>query len=382
MSDDNIQSDDNVQSDDSAQYEDPILDAISSLVPALLGALTTLSFVARHLHPPHLAEVVSGATENAADVILAKQLDLFSAVEWPEHLMDFSSRLESASKAASSAFLGLEEAKNHPNGVMKAYRALGEYNKALEALYPLIHIFEPVSRFFLNESFINDDSLIEKLKSVDMSRENIGLMHANNMKSERGGFSLYVPEYYDGKTPMPLIVALHGGSGHGRTFLWSWITEARSRGAILICPTSIDSTWSLTGPDQDTDNINRILKFVIEQWNVDQEHLLLTGMSDGGTFTYVSGLPKDSQFTHLAPISASFHPMLLEFIDQSRLQGLPIYLTHGVLDWMFPIDIAETAHQALKAKGADIVYRPIADLSHTYPQEENTKIVDWFLSKT
>ena len=51
--------------------------------------------------------------------------------------------------------------------------------------------------------------------------------------------------------------------------------------------------------------------------------MLLTGMSDGGTFSYVSGLQSNSPFTHLAPCSASFHPMLLEVVaDRPRLLAL------------------------------------------------------------
>ena len=104
-------------------------------------------------------------------------------------------------------------------------------------------------------------------------------------------------------------------------------------------------------------------------------------MSDGGTYSYLAGLPENSPFTHLAPISASFHPMLLEATSTARLQGLPIYLTHGALDWMFPVDVARTARDALAAAGAQVEYRELADLSHTYPREENDRILSWLLDE-
>jgi phospholipase/carboxylesterase len=89
-------------------------------------------------------------------------------------------------------------------------------------------------------------------------------------------------------------------------------------------------------------------------------------------------LDEDSPFTHLAPVAASFHPMLLAMTSPQRLTGLPIYLTHGALDWMFPVSVGRTAHRALSAAGAAVVYREIADLSHTYPADEQGSIFDWF----
>src|SRR3546814_4410743 len=96
------------------------------------------------------------------------------------------------------------------------------------------------------------------------SSDLIGVLHASNDKGARGGCSIYVPEYYDPAVPTPLIVALHGGSGHGRDTLWSWIANARSHGAILISPTSLGDTWSLMEPDLDNENIGRMLNHAFE----------------------------------------------------------------------------------------------------------------------
>ena len=85
-------------------------------------------------------------------------------------------------------------------------------------------------------------------------------------------------------------MALHGGSGNGRGFLWTWLRDARSHGAIVVAPTATGSTWALMGEDTDTANLVRILDVVRSRWNVDSDRLLLTGMSDGGTFCYVTGL--------------------------------------------------------------------------------------------
>ena len=63
----------------------------------------------------------------------------------------------------------------------------------------------------------------------------------------------------------------------------------------------------------------------------------------------------------------------------STRAGGPIYLVHGALDWMFPVQTARMSRDALEMAGARVVYREIEDLSHTYPRDENPRILDWLL---
>jgi phospholipase/carboxylesterase len=177
-------------------------------------------------------------------------------------------------------------------------------------------------------------------------------------------------------------MALHGGSGNGRGFLWSWLRDARSFGAILVAPTAVGNTWALMGDDTDSPNLARILDAVRGRWNIDSDRLLLTGMSDGGTFCYVTGLDNASPFTHLAPVASTFHPLMAEMADADRLRGLPIYLVHGRLDWMFPVQVARQTQQALATAGANVTYREIDDLSHCYPREINPEILNWLRGTT
>ena len=354
-----------------------LLNATTALAPPLLTALDALAHAGRHLHPPNLTEVVQSVMQFQAP--LAEGLEAFEAVTWPEHLQRFREHLSRSAGEALKAFDGLAKCTTQKSPVMGAYRSMSFSTRAIEALYPVSFMLPPVSRFFVTEAYRDQQPLLDKLAAADVTREEVGIMHAANDPTERGGFSLYVPEYYDGTEAMPLVVALHGGSGHGRSFLWTWLRDARTRGAIVVSPSSRDGTWSLMGPDIDTENLETMVAHVRKHWRVDESRMLLTGMSDGGTFSYLSGLGEGSPFTHLAPISASFHPMLLEACDGERLKNLPVYLVHGALDWMFDVDVARTAEQALLAAGANVIYRELADLSHTYPREENARILDWLI---
>ena len=354
------------------------VDAIARMLPALLRAIDALAHVSRRLHPPILHRLVREVRE--AETELRDAMAEFQAMDWPDAYARLREPIDSASAAACQAFDGLKAAVDEPKAMMAAYRALRFSPRAAEAIYPLAAHIQPISRYFLDGAAKSDEILLQSLAASDAAHKQIGVMHARNAKHERGGFSLYVPENYDPKLIYPVIVALHGGSGHGRAFLWSWLKQARSLGAILISPTSLGSTWSLMQPEIDSANIQAILDYAGEQWSLDHERMLLTGMSDGGTFAYLSGLATGAGFSHLAPISAGFQPAMLEFMDRERIRGMPIYLTHGALDWMFPIAIARSARDTLASAGAEVEYREIADLSHAYPAEENLRILDWFLA--
>jgi phospholipase/carboxylesterase len=300
-------------------------------------------------------------------------------VDWPERLKPVRACLEPAAEAAVAGITGLRAAGEAPQPIVAAYRALRNSAQAAQSIYPMAAFLKPVSQFFLEQPARDDAALLARLAAVDPAREKVGVMHAGGPSGTRGAFSLYVPETYDAERAYPLVVALHGGSGNGGAFLWSWLREARTRDFIVMAPTAIGSTWSLMDPDTDGPSIDAMVEQVAQQWNIDAGHKLMTGMSDGGTFSYVLGLRGDCQFTHLAPIAAAFHPMLLTFADADRLRGLPIHIIHGAQDWMFPAHLARDAERTLAQAGAKVVYREIADLSHTYPRDENGKLLDWFL---
>ena len=353
-----------------------VVDDIVAVLPPLLQSLEALGFIARHLNPPEFDSVMeaAGAPDQALQAVRLRLAD------WPEQFADVKTSLEAASDAALAAFSGLR-AVQHGNGDMIAmFRALRYAPRAQEALYPLAAKLPPVSDFFVDPPLRDDADLKARLAAP--AKENTGVIDDRNEPGSRGGFSLYVPEYYTPDRAWPLVMALHGGSGNGRGFLWSWLRDARSYGAILVAPTatgdaSHKSTWALMGEDTDTPNLARILDLVRSRWNIDPTKLLLTGMSDGGTFCYVTGLESASPFTHLAPVAATFHPLMAEMADAERLRGLPVYLVHGRLDWMFPVQVARQTHQLLLAAGANVTYRELDDLSHCYPREINAAILHW-----
>ncbi|WP_291850856.1 phospholipase [Bradyrhizobium sp.] len=348
-----------------------VVDHIVAVLPPLLQSLEALGFVARHLHPPDFDRVMEAAGQPDAALRAVRP----RLVQWPDGFADIRTPLEIASDAALAAFDALRIVQHGNGDLVGVFRALRHVPRAQEALYALSAKLPPVSEFFVDPSLRQDAGLMARLAAP--SGEDTGVIHDHDEPGGRGGFSLYVPEYYTPRRAWPLVMALHGGSGNGRSFLWSWLRDARSRGAILVAPTATGSTWALMGDDADTPNLMRILESVRSRWNIDSSRMLLTGMSDGGTFCYVTGFERASPFTHLAPVAATFHPLMAEMAEAERLRGLPVHIVHGKLDWMFPVQVARQTRQALAAAGAAVTYRELDDLSHCYPREMNAEILHW-----
>ena len=352
---------------------------LEGLIPPLFEAMEGLSYAGRYMHPPELPSVIDEVLPLREPLTAA--LEAFETTTWPEHLDEIRAALLATGEAATTGYERLANCLNEPEPIMAAYGALRYSTRAREALFPLASVLAPVSRFFVDDSHRDDAELLGRLAKADVARKNVGVLHAANAREERGGFSLYVPEYYEEEREWPVVVAMHGGSGHGRDFLWAWMRAARGHGVLLLSPTSINRTWSLMGRDVDSENLTRMIEQLRADYRVDESRIMLTGMSDGGTFALLCGLRNSVPSTHLAPISASFHPSMVAFGEDGRPAGLPIYLTHGALDWMFPIQVARAAREALEGAGALVEYREIEDLSHAYPREENGRILGWLLAE-
>jgi phospholipase/carboxylesterase len=349
-------------------------DSLSRTGVATLTALGALEAAARYLHPPEIPQLRKALTPHFEE--LERALGDFRDASPPTQLAAFHSRFVGGAELTRRSLEMFLTAGGPGEAIMKMLASLRTFCRALESLYGL-HRFPPLSRYFVEAPF---HDRLSQLESVPPEGVTVGLHHSGGERGAdvRGGFCLYVPESYDGAEPWPLVVALHGGSGSGRDFLWSWLREARGRRFLLAAPTATGPTWSLMGPDMDSRGLRAMVSYIATHWSVDTSHVLLTGLSDGATYTLLEGLAAGNPFTHLAPVSGVLHPACLERDALMPIEGRRIRLVHGRLDWMFPVQTAEAAAEELTRAGADVSLNIIEDLSHTYPREENDRILAWF----
>jgi phospholipase/carboxylesterase len=359
-------------------HADTLAETVAQVGPALLGALEALEKAERRLDPVAIP-ALRGALGPLLDPLEERSrrladLPAGTGTEGPA-TESFVAAFSAAVEHTIRALRLFTESSAPDQAVARILGSMEARCRACEHLYPMRRVLPPVSRFFL------EPAAWERAAELDPdppAQERCGVLRAPGAPDGRGGFALYVPESVAADEPRPLVVALHGGSGRGEDFLWTWLREARSRRCLLLAPTSRGSTWSFNGPDVDAPALRSMVEYVASHWAVDRERILLTGLSDGATYTLCCGLQPESPFTAMAPLSGVLHPANFANGNLERARGRRIYLVHGARDWMFPIGIARMAAAELEKAGADLTFREVEDLSHTYAREENARILEWF----
>jgi phospholipase/carboxylesterase len=343
---------------------------IEALAERLVAALVSFESAQRAYFPgivPRLREQFAPAIE-----ALEETQGGLEAVYAPPEQEALREKLREAFGLCLDA-LRLAIAADGLEAALVNFRKAGRrIHRAQESLLPLCPFIPAVNRYFLEEPARSRAHEFIPNPGPDPGT---GLLHggADTDPYARGAASFYIPENRGRSEPVPLVIALHGGFGHGRDFIWTWLREARSRRFVLACPTSRNITWTITGPDTDGEMLKQLIAFTLGRWNIDRSRILLTGLSDGATYALKRSLDEGTPFTHFAIFSGILAPF-----DKVHAKGRRIFWVHGAKDWMFPAWRAKMGEKELAAAGADVTLEIVPDLYHAYPRERNDRVLNWF----
>lgn len=138
----------------------------------------------------------------------------------------------------------------------------------------------------------------------------------------------------------------------------------------MVAPKSTEMTWM----PRDAHFVLQAIQEIRSFYHVEERAIFLTGVSDGGTFTYEVGMRNPHFFAGLAPVSGGMMP----WFDFEQARHLPIYILHGAKDTIIPVDFARQARSILEGSGNPLVYRELPDWGHAIPYKEMTHISAWF----
>lgn len=347
---------------------------VSAWEPSLLGFLRTLESIQENLK---LREVRSSQAQ-----LVAATGDMFRRFnsEFAPHTPDESwagfHRDFVVAVAHLERSLNFFMTEPSPNWTLAFLHSRHSLVRGLYALYELRAKLPTVAQYFAIEG---QAPIAEQVPS-QASAAPVGFSH-HERTEERGLYSLYVPENYSPDRKWPLIICLHGGYGEGFEYIWTWLRTARTKGYILLSPKSLGETWSMNMGSIDTRSVMRMLDEVKEAYAIDETRLYLSGLSDGGIFTYIMGLERHELFTGIAPVAGALHMAVDPMLRTGTGREVPIFVIHGVHDFIFPVSFTRQTNELLKSLKYDVKYEELPDWGHAFPYSINeTLVMPWFES--
>jgi polyhydroxybutyrate depolymerase len=158
-------------------------------------------------------------------------------------------------------------------------------------------------------------------------------------------YVVHVPEGHDRKTPMPVVLALHGATMNGPMMAWfsGLSRKADEAGFIAVYPNGTGRfssfTWNggnccglaVQNQVDDVAFINALLDDLMESCHVDNRRIYATGISNGAVMAYRLASELSDRIAAITPVSGS---MGTEISQLKR--PVSVLHFHGTLDEFIP----------------------------------------------
>ena len=179
-------------------------------------------------------------------------------------------------------------------------------------------------------------------------------------KTSTGGSMKYVgfaPTGYDPKSPLTLVIALHGaGDTMDNYFAAVWQSNASSKKFLVVTPEGSAAVGpGFTWNGSDANSILDVIDDFAACYSVDPRKRIIHGFSAGGVMAYLIGLQAAELFSGISISSSDLGTA--EAIAGKRLVPgvaawkIPLSQTHGTSDTNFPIAQARAGRDRLIAAG-------------------------------
>jgi poly(3-hydroxybutyrate) depolymerase len=192
--------------------------------------------------------------------------------------------------------------------------------------------------------------------------------------ARRGEFAytLDVPERYDPSHRYQVRFQLHGGISNSREN-----AEQRGRNGIgrlagaeqiYVLPASWNEAPWWTSAQ--VENLRAILDTVKRTYNVDENHVVVSGVSDGGTGAYYVAMRDPTPYASFLPLNGFIGVLNNDDLHiegdlfPGNLRNTPLFVVNGGRDPLYPIAGVEPYLEHLARGQVRITYRPRPEAGH------------------
>jgi poly(3-hydroxybutyrate) depolymerase len=199
-----------------------------------------------------------------------------------------------------------------------------------------------------------------------------GVVRLRNTRSGRveHHYVVNVPDNYDPSRRYQVRIQLHGGVGGRATNAPvgpGTIGALAGAEQIYVVPYAWAGApwWS----DDQVLNLVEIVDAVKRQYNVDENRVVVSGVSDGGTGAYYIAMRETTTFASVLPLNGYWMVLASGDIDNgtifpNNLRNKPIFAVNGGHDRLYPTRIVDPHIAHMKRGGVAIDYRPQPEAGH------------------
>ena len=196
------------------------------------------------------------------------------------------------------------------------------------------------------------------------------------------GYVKYLPKDYDESKKYPLVIFLHGAGERGDdldiAMRHGYMKYVREEGKeypfVFVAPQCPNGKyWGCY-----TESLLAFIDDMTETLSVDKDRIYLTGLSMGGTGTWMLAMADTERFAAIAPICGSGIVW-----NGGCLAHLPIYVYHGDCDDIVPITESIGMLRAVNKKGGKAQMKICYGVGHNawdYAYTDDA-LLTWLLSQ-
>jgi hypothetical protein len=178
-----------------------------------------------------------------------------------------------------------------------------------------------------------------------------------------------VPDTYDPARKYPVRIQLHGGVSRPEAALrGNGIGALAGADQIYVLPTAWAAAEWWT--DRQLENLRTILDSVKRTYNVDENRVVLSGVSDGGTGTYYVAMRETTAFASFLPLNGAVAVLRSWSVQAdgemfpNNFLNKPFFIVNGGRDPLYPTTLVEPYIQQMVKSGVLVKYLPQPEAVH------------------